>query len=154
MYKCIQKSSAIVAVAAVILVAVSIGCTAQTAKYEPTWQSLKQYTVPQWYEDAKLGIFIHWGVYSVPAWRKVTEGRYASSAEWYYARVMGELIEAGRLKKRTVGGAPAGRVRLILATMGDRVDEPILELTEQRLLLLDGDGRTKYDWRRVGRLPK
>jgi len=58
-------------------------------------------------------------------------------------------IEAGRLKKRTVGGAPAGRVRLILETMGDRVDEPILELTEQRLLLLDADGRTKYDWRRV-----
>ena len=58
-------------------------------------------------------------------------------------------IEAGRLKKRTVGGAPAGKVRLILATMGDRVDEPILELTRKRLLLLDGDGRTKYDWQRA-----
>ena len=58
-------------------------------------------------------------------------------------------VEAGRLKKRTVGGEPAGRVRLILVTMGDRVDEPILELTEQRLLLLDGDGKTKYDWRRI-----
>lgn len=58
-------------------------------------------------------------------------------------------VEAGRLKKRTVGGEPPGRVRLILATMGDRVDEPILELTDRRLLLLDGDGQTKYDWRRV-----
>ena len=58
-------------------------------------------------------------------------------------------IETGRLKKRTVGGEPAGRVRLILATMGDRVDEPILELTARRLLLLDADGKTKYDWRRV-----
>jgi len=58
-------------------------------------------------------------------------------------------IEAGRLKKRTVGGEPAGRVRLILATMGERVEEPILELTEQRLLLRDADGKTKYDWRRV-----
>ena len=58
-------------------------------------------------------------------------------------------VEAGRLKKRTVGGDPPGRVRLILEMYGDRVDEPILELTERRLLLLDGDGRTKYDWRRV-----
>ncbi|MDP6545669.1 MAG: hypothetical protein QGH60_16925 [Phycisphaerae bacterium] len=58
-------------------------------------------------------------------------------------------IKEGRLKKRTVGGKPAGRVRLILTTMGDRVDEPILELTEKRLLLLDADGKTKYDWRRV-----
>ncbi len=58
-------------------------------------------------------------------------------------------VEEGRLKKRTVGGEPAGKVRLILATMGDRVDEPILELTDKRLLLLDADGKTKYDWRRV-----
>jgi hypothetical protein len=33
--------------------------------------------------------------------------------------------------------------------MGDRVDEPILELSGQRLLLLDADGKTRYDWRRV-----
>ena len=58
-------------------------------------------------------------------------------------------IDDGRLMKRTVGGEPAGRVRLILATMGDRVNEPILELTARRLLLLDADGKTKYDWRRV-----
>ena len=36
-------------------------------KYEPTWESLRQYRVPQWFKDAKLGIFIHWGVYAVPA---------------------------------------------------------------------------------------
>ncbi|HSW45347.1 MAG TPA: alpha-L-fucosidase, partial [Phycisphaerae bacterium] len=35
--------------------------------FEPTWESLKQYTVPEWYLDAKFGIFIHWGVYAVPA---------------------------------------------------------------------------------------
>ncbi len=38
-----------------------------TTKYEPTWESLKNYSVPKWYKDAKLGIFIHWGVYAVPA---------------------------------------------------------------------------------------
>ena len=57
-------------------------------------------------------------------------------------------VEGGRLKKRTIGGEPEGRVNMILKMMGDRVDEPILELTEDRLLLLDADGKTKYDWRR------
>jgi alpha-L-fucosidase len=36
-------------------------------QYEPNWESLRQYTVPEWYVDGKFGIFIHWGVYSVPA---------------------------------------------------------------------------------------
>ncbi|HTK11671.1 MAG TPA: alpha-L-fucosidase [Ktedonobacteraceae bacterium] len=35
--------------------------------FDKTWASLKSYQVPSWYEDAKFGIFIHWGVYSVPA---------------------------------------------------------------------------------------
>lgn len=35
--------------------------------YEPTWESLHQYRVPDWFRDAKFGIFIHWGIYSVPA---------------------------------------------------------------------------------------
>lgn len=37
------------------------------ARFEPTWESLERYQVPQWYLDGKFGIFIHWGVYSVPA---------------------------------------------------------------------------------------
>jgi hypothetical protein len=58
-------------------------------------------------------------------------------------------VQEGRLQKHTHGGDPASKVQLILKTMGDRVDEPILELTEQRLLLLDRDGATRYDWRRA-----
>lgn len=58
-------------------------------------------------------------------------------------------VEKGRLKKRTISGTPSGRVQMILKMMGDRVDEPILELSAKRLLLLDKDGETKYDWRRV-----
>jgi len=34
--------------------------------YEPTWESLTKYQVPEWYQNAKFGIFIHWGVYAVP----------------------------------------------------------------------------------------
>jgi alpha-L-fucosidase len=35
--------------------------------YRADWESLQKYEAPQWYKDAKFGIFIHWGVYSVPA---------------------------------------------------------------------------------------
>lgn len=35
--------------------------------FEAAWDSLSTYSVPDWYQDAKFGIFIHWGVYSVPA---------------------------------------------------------------------------------------
>ena len=45
------------------------GLRAQTSPhYEPTLDSLNRHPLPQWYADAKLGIFIHWGLYSVPGW--------------------------------------------------------------------------------------
>jgi alpha-L-fucosidase len=41
--------------------------------FRPDWESLQKYETPDWYRDAKFGIFIHWGVYSVPAF----------GSEWY-----------------------------------------------------------------------
>ncbi len=41
--------------------------------FAANWESLKKYQVPQWYKDAKFGIFIHWGAYSIPAY----------GSEWY-----------------------------------------------------------------------
>lgn len=35
--------------------------------YEPTWESFDTRPLPNWYDKAKIGIFIHWGVYSVPS---------------------------------------------------------------------------------------
>ncbi len=35
--------------------------------YQDTWESLMKHETPRWFQDAKFGIFIHWGVYSVPA---------------------------------------------------------------------------------------
>lgn len=35
--------------------------------YEPTWASLSKWRVPEWFQEKKFGIFIHWGIYSVPA---------------------------------------------------------------------------------------
>jgi len=39
----------------------------QPLRFEATWESLEQYQVPDWYQDGKFGIFIHWGPYCVPA---------------------------------------------------------------------------------------
>ena len=36
-------------------------------RFHDDWNSLAQYRAPEWFRDAKFGIFIHWGVYSVPA---------------------------------------------------------------------------------------
>ena len=46
---------------------------ANDGPYRPDWATLIKYQQPQWYKDAKFGIFIHWGVYSVPA----------AENEWY-----------------------------------------------------------------------
>jgi len=57
--------------------------TAQSLKpYAADWPSLDSRPTPAWYTDAKLGIFIHWGLYSVPAW--APHGQYA---EWYWEKL-------------------------------------------------------------------
>jgi alpha-L-fucosidase len=87
-----------------LLLVVLAGFSYANQEYEPRWESLDKRPIPQWFQDAKFGIFIHWGIYSVPAWRKVTEGRYASYAEWYYARVMYDEESGGReFHKRNFG---------------------------------------------------
>src|SRR5947209_5291794 len=65
----------------------------QPTQFQPTWDSLEKHTVPEWFQDAKFGIFIHWGLYSVPAWAPTTGelGKVAWNkwftenpyAEWY-----------------------------------------------------------------------
>lgn len=73
-------------------------------RYTPDWESLDRRPIPSWFADAKFGIFIHWGVYSVPAWREVSRERYASYAEWYYARVMYDEQGEGAAFHRSVYG--------------------------------------------------
>ena len=64
-----------------------------TAKYEPTWESLRQYRIPEWYIDAKFGIFIHWGPYCVPAFGN----------EWYPRRMYLQDDPAFEHHRRTYG---------------------------------------------------
>jgi alpha-L-fucosidase len=54
-----------------------------TQTYQPTWESIDARPTPAWFTDAKFGIFIHWGVYSVPAYAPVIPGKLAY-AEWYW----------------------------------------------------------------------
>ena len=44
-----------------------VDAAARTGPFRADWESLAGYRVPDWFRDAKFGIFIHWGVYSVPA---------------------------------------------------------------------------------------
>ena len=72
----------------IILLTIPFNHIVMAQTYTPDWKSLDSRPIPAWFENAKFGIFIHWGVYSVSAWRKLEPGLYASYAEWYYARVM------------------------------------------------------------------
>lgn len=57
--------------------------------YKPDWESLDKRPVPDWFEDSKFGIFIHWGVYSVPSWAPFGDsiGVYDKYAEWYWNKL-------------------------------------------------------------------
>ncbi|MFR0816505.1 MAG: alpha-L-fucosidase [Enterococcus casseliflavus] len=46
---------------------------AHQGPFFPNWQSLGAFVLPEWFRKAKFGVFIHWGLYSVPAFHN----------EWY-----------------------------------------------------------------------
>ena len=81
-------------------------------KFEPNWESLDSRPIPAWFEDAKFGIFVHWGLYSVPAWGPTEDvGVYEKYAEWYWYSLMTPSREShgqfNRIHKDFFGdGAP------------------------------------------------
>ncbi|MCL5019787.1 MAG: alpha-L-fucosidase [Patescibacteria group bacterium] len=66
--------------------------------YKPTWESIDSRPLPQWYDEAKFGIFIHWGVYSVPAWGP--KGKYS---EWYWNDMQDKSGETWKFHVKTFG---------------------------------------------------
>ena len=66
-----------------LLFVVLCGASAVAQPYQPNWESIDKRPTPAWFSDAKFGIFIHWGVYSVPAYAPVIPGKLAY-AEWYW----------------------------------------------------------------------
>ena len=55
--------------------------------YQPNWASIDSRPLPGWYDESKLGIFIHWGVFSVPSY----------SSEWFWWNWKGQPTPAIRM---------------------------------------------------------
>lgn len=77
----------IIFITAILSFGISTICKSQTQDipYQPTWESLSNYHCPDWFRDAKFGIFIHWGVYSVPAF----------GCEWYPRLMYSDTVTWG-----------------------------------------------------------
>jgi alpha-L-fucosidase len=58
----------------------------KTKAYEPKWESIIQHPLPDWFKDAKFGIYFHWGIYSIPAYEN----------EWYPRRMYLDETDARR----------------------------------------------------------
>ncbi|MCQ4081448.1 alpha-L-fucosidase [Streptomyces sp. RB6PN25] len=79
--------------------ALQTGLTLGTPDYQPTDVSLETHQAPYWFDDAKFGIFIHWGVYSVPAWGPVGK----EYAEWYWDHMQDPNDPTYAYHKQTYG---------------------------------------------------
>jgi alpha-L-fucosidase len=88
--------------------------------FEPNWDSVSTHQLPDWYDDAKLGVFLHWGLYSVPGWAPQVaniqdllhdQGPRAMLhdnpyAEWYRNTMQLPDSPTYRYHQATYGGAP------------------------------------------------
>jgi alpha-L-fucosidase len=80
MSQCFKAVYSIKTKAAMFQLSSALFCllTASAFAYDATWESLDSRPLPSWYDEAKVGIFIHWGVFSVPS--------YGSEWFWSYWR--------------------------------------------------------------------
>lgn len=65
----------------VILCAVLFAVSVVNGQYQPNWDSLDKRPLPSWYDQVKIGIFMHWGVYSVPSYGG---GSAHGAGEWFW----------------------------------------------------------------------
>ncbi len=65
----------------------------EKGRYQANWESLSQHKVPAWYMHDKLGVFIHWGIYSVPAFGN----------EWYSRGMYDKTVREFDHHKKTYG---------------------------------------------------
>ncbi|HEY0778070.1 MAG TPA: alpha-L-fucosidase [Gemmatirosa sp.] len=121
MRRAVRRAALVAAAVAMAVAGAARGATAQgaaravtppPARYDASWASLDRRPVPAWYDSAKFGIFVHWGVYSVPAWAPTGANVpvYEKYAEWYERRVRDDSARGGpfwRFHARTYGaGVP------------------------------------------------
>lgn len=87
--------------------------------FQPTLESLNAHKVPQWYEDAKFGIFVHWGLFAIPAFasrsgsisdafrdRYDTAVAHTPYTEWYWNAIRVKESESARHHREVWGDAP------------------------------------------------
>ncbi|HEX2977479.1 MAG TPA: alpha-L-fucosidase, partial [Bacteroidales bacterium] len=72
----------------IILIAYLSGLQSAAQTYKPEWESLDKRKVPAWFNESKFGIFIHWGLYSVPSFSRVVPDGYS---EWYWCNYNDQL---------------------------------------------------------------
>ena len=65
----------------------------EQGKYKADWESLANHKVPDWYKHDKLGVFIHWGIYSVPAYGN----------EWYPRHMYDQSAREYEYHRKTYG---------------------------------------------------
>lgn len=65
----------------------------ENGRFKDDWASLSRHQTPRWYADAKFGIFIHWGIYSVPAYHN----------EWYSREMYDKTKQSYRHHIKTYG---------------------------------------------------
>jgi alpha-L-fucosidase len=101
-----QHTASVVVMAMLLMVSTLLGCgedgpSTVRATPQPTVRiDPSTHEIPTWFTDAKFGIFIHWGVYSVPAWAPV--GQYA---EWYWFYQQLPLFQQYHYHLQTYGAA-------------------------------------------------
>ena len=85
----------VVNMAAGFVIQLFVFCSFSTAlaRYQPNWNSIDSRPLPQWFDEAKVGIFLHWGVFSVPSfgsewfwysWKGAREPAYIAFMEKNY----------------------------------------------------------------------
>ncbi|MFC0775459.1 alpha-L-fucosidase [Terrimonas alba] len=79
----------------ITLLVVHLSASYAQQRYEPNWESLSKRPIPQWFTNAKFGIFIHWGLYSVPSWatNSNADGFGSNYAEWYWERLNNKKLK-------------------------------------------------------------
>ncbi len=76
-----SSNSPLLHVKIILFVICSFGSAKAQQQYSSDWSSLNQRKIPAWFQDARFGIFIHWGVYAVPSYAPVRPDGYS---EWYW----------------------------------------------------------------------
>lgn len=79
--------------AVILITLITLSTFAQ--KYQANWESLDKRPTPEWFGKAKFGIFLHWGLYSVPSWatNSYADGFGSNYAEWYWQRLFAENLK-------------------------------------------------------------